>query len=58
MDTLVTILGDNYIDQGGTTYSWSVAWNCGGYEIAFEFSRNMEEINSDIPYSVFVSAVT
>lgn len=58
MDTLVTILGDNYIDQGGTTYSWSVAWNCGGYEIAFEFSRNIEEINSDIPYSVFVSAVT
>jgi len=58
MDTLVTILGDNYINQGGTTYSWSVAWNCGGYEIAFEFSRNIEEINSDIPYSVFVSAVT
>jgi len=54
MDTLVTILGDNYINQSSTTYSWSVAWYYEDYEISFEFLTNTEEINSNIPYSAFV----
>lgn len=50
-DTLVTILGEDYIDLGATTYVWNVAWNYGDYQIAFAFPIDSD---TDMPYSIDV----
>lgn len=57
-DALVTILGDDYILQGETTYSWWAAWYFDGYEISFEFPLDAAGLDSDSPFSVSVSQVT
>lgn len=50
-DTLVTILGDDYTDVGGTAYYWQVFWNYRDYQIYFSFSRDSDD---DKPYSIDV----
>lgn len=50
-DTLVTILGDDYTDVGGTAYYWQVFWNYRDYQIYFSFSRDSDD---DKPFSIDV----
>lgn len=48
-DTLVTILGNDYTDMGGTAYSWQVFWNYSDYQIYFTFPRDSDD---DKPHSI------
>lgn len=57
-DDLVTILGNDYIIQGESEYSWWIAWYYDGCEISFEFPLDTAGLDPDIPTLVSVSSVT
>lgn len=54
-DTMVTILGDKYVEQGGTTYVYSTAWYYDGCQISFRFPtyRNETEDDKVVDVSVY-----
>lgn len=54
-DTMLTILGDNCIEKGGTTYVFETAWAYEGCEITFAFPtyRNETEDDKVIDVSVY-----
>lgn len=54
-DTMVTILGDTYIEQSGSAYDFEIAWYYEGCEISFRFPayQNQAEDDRVIDVSVY-----
>lgn len=46
-DTMVTILGDTYIEQGSSTYDFEIAWYYEGCQISFRFPAYPNEADGD-----------
>lgn len=56
-DTLAAILGDTYIEQGGTQYAYETAWYYGGCQISFRFPTFRNDTQDDRVIDVAVYPV-